>query len=81
MTLIKDETAPEIQGADDVTILQGKTMDFLSGITVKDDMDPEPEFKADYKQVDLNAPGTSIQWSIRQKTGRAMKTSWNVKLW
>ena len=74
MTLIKDETAPEIQGADDVTILQGKTMDFLSGITVKDDMDPEPEFKADYKQVDLNAPGTyTVVYTAKDRSGNENK--------
>ena len=74
VTLIKDETAPEIQGADDVTILQGKTMDFLSGITVKDDMDPEPEFKADYKQVDLNVPGTyTVVYTAKDRSGNENK--------
>ena len=58
VTLKKDESAPQIEGAEDVTILQGKSLDFLAGITVKDDMDPAPVLDVDYKQVDLNAPGT-----------------------
>ncbi len=58
VTLKKDESAPQIEGAEDVTILQGKSLDFLAGVTVKDDMDPAPVLDVDYKQVDLNAPGT-----------------------
>ena len=58
VTLEKDETAPEIQGADDITIMQGRTLDFLSGVTVRDNMDPAPVVEVDHNQVDLNAPGT-----------------------
>ena len=48
--------------------------DFLSGITVKDDMDPEPEFKADYKQVDLNAPGTyTVVYTAKDRSGNENK--------
>ncbi len=72
--LKKDETAPTIEGADDVTILQGKTMDFLSGVTVKDDMDPDPVFEVDDKQVDLNAPGTyTAVYTAKDRSGNETK--------
>ncbi len=70
VTLKKDETAPEIQGADDVTILQGKTLDFLAGVTVKDDMDPDPVLDVDYKQIDLNEPGTyTAVYTAKDRSG------------
>lgn len=70
LTLEKDETAPEIQGADDVTVLQGKTLDFLEGITVKDNMDSDPSFTVDYDQVDLNSPGTyTAVYTVKDRSG------------
>ena len=42
LILEEDKTPPEISGAEDTEILQGKTMDFSSGVTVKDNADPDP---------------------------------------
>lgn len=68
--LKKDETAPTIQGAEDVTVMQGKTLDFMNGVTVKDDIDPEPVLKADYGQVDLNQPGTyTVVYTAKDRSG------------
>src|SRR5699024_2983242 len=58
LTRLKDETGPVISGADDIEILQGKYVDFSSGITVSDDIDPNPSLDIDDKKADLNTPGT-----------------------
>lgn len=68
--LEKDGTGPRIEGADDITILQGKTIDFLRGVTVKDDMDPEPVFEVEHSQVDPNSPGTyTAVYTARDRSG------------
>ena len=54
----KDETKPEIQGIEDVEILQGKILDLQKDVTVKDDMDPNPSLSVDQTAVDFNTPGT-----------------------
>ena len=47
LILEEDKTPPEISGAEDTEILQGKTMDFSSGVTVKDNADPDPSLSVD----------------------------------
>ena len=72
--LKKDETAPTIEGAEDITVLQGKTVDFQAGITVEDDLDPNPVLEVENSQVDLNSPGTyTAVYTARDRSGNETK--------
>ena len=58
LTILHDETAPEISGAEDRMIYIGIESGLLNGITVTDDLDPEPVITVDDSGVDLAKPGT-----------------------
>lgn len=58
LTLIFDETAPEIQGASDKTIYIGHEFDLMDGITVTDDLDASPVLNVDDSAFNREAEGT-----------------------
>ena len=70
LTRKKDITPPVVQGADNVEVLQGRTMDFSEGITVTDDMDPDPTFSVNSDQVDFATPGTyEVTYTTKDRSG------------
>lgn len=74
LILEEDKTPPEISGAEDTEILQGKTMDFSSGVTVKDNADPDPSLSVDSTKADLNTPGTYVvTYVAKDRSGNETK--------
>ena len=70
LTRIKDTTPPVVQGVDNVEVLQGRTVDFEEGITVTDDMDPDPTFSVNSDQVDFATPGTyEVTYTTKDRSG------------
>lgn len=66
----KDETKPEIEGAEEVSVLQGKELDFQQGITVKDDLDPNPALTVDTGKTNLNQPGSyTVTYTVKDRSG------------
>lgn len=63
LTLIKDVTAPEITGAEDITIDLGADFDPMEGISVRDDLDPDPKITST-TNVNTEKPG---EYSVRYK--------------
>ncbi len=57
LTLIIDETAPEIKGVKDLSVYAGGTVSYRTGITATDDLDPNPTLAVDSTGVDLSVPG------------------------
>ncbi len=57
-TLHRDQLPPEIFGVADITIYQGDTVAYRSGISVTDGEDPAPSLEVDSSRVDLETPGT-----------------------
>lgn len=53
-----DTDPPEISGISDFTIYEGDTIAYRSGVSVTDDLDPQPVLRVDSSQVDLNSAGT-----------------------
>lgn len=53
-----DTTAPTILGVNKLSLFQGGTVAYRSGILVTDDTDPSPKLTVDSSQVDLSRPGT-----------------------
>lgn len=76
-TLIREEdkTGPEIKGADaDVKVLERKTVDFMEGVSVSDDMDPDPQMDVDSGGVDLDTPGTyKVVYVAKDRSGNETK--------
>lgn len=82
LILKKDTIGPTIEGADDKEISQGGTMDFNDGVTVKDDMDPEPtlEIQGDDK-VDFATPGTyTVTYIAKDRSGNETKVDRKIKV-
>ncbi|MBQ7248300.1 MAG: transglutaminase domain-containing protein [Lachnospiraceae bacterium] len=53
-----DTTGPVIEGLKDITVEEGGTVSYKSGVTVTDDTDPNPTLDVDASAVDLSVPGT-----------------------
>lgn len=75
LTRKKDTAPPVVQGVDKVEILQGRTMDFSEGVTVTDDMDPDPQFSVNSDQVDFATPGTyEVIYTTKDRSGNEETT-------
>lgn len=57
-TAPRDSQPPQIFGLTDKLIYAGDPVSYLNGVTVSDDMDPEPKLTVDNREVDLTKPGT-----------------------
>lgn len=70
LTRIKDSAAPSLAGADNVELLQGRTMDFEDGISIKDDMDPSPKYSVNADKVDFATPGIyDVVYTVTDRSG------------
>lgn len=75
----RDEEKPQIQGTSDVTIKQGKTIDFSSGVTVTDDMDPKPIFEIHSENVDFAVPGSyQVVYKAKDRSGNENELVQNI---
>ena len=57
LTVIHDKQPPVIEGARDQVIYRGQEPDYLSGVTITDDLDDAPVLTADDSGVDLTRGG------------------------
>ena len=83
-TVINDTTAPVISGVRELE-LEGNPdqIDFLEGVTVIDDYDPEPMLVFDDSQVDYTKTGTyEFIYRARDKAGNVstVKTTMKIKV-
>ena len=67
----KDNVAPVIKGADDVTILVGAKFDPRAGVTAFDDVDGDVTTRiSGYGRLDVNTPGTyTFTYRVSDKAG------------
>lgn len=56
-TTAPDREAPVLWGIQDMTLYQGDTAAYLTGVTASDDRDESPEIAVDSSGVDLSRPG------------------------
>jgi len=60
LTLIGDDEAPVIEGVEDQTLYTEETISYKSGVSISDNMDPDPVLDIDTDAVDLRTPGTYV---------------------
>ncbi|MBQ9930222.1 MAG: hypothetical protein IJO72_05535 [Oscillospiraceae bacterium] len=81
LTLTVDREAPVITGVADKIVYLGESVSYLSGITVSDDMDPEPTVEVDRSAVDLTTLGEyPITYTATDASGNTTVVSCVVKV-
>lgn len=81
LTLTIDREAPVITGVADKIVYLGETLSYLSGVTVSDDMDPEPTVDVDRSAVDLTTVGEyPITYTATDASGNTAVVSCKVKV-
>ena len=79
LTRKKDTQKPEIQGVQDLTVKQGKVLDFSQGVTVTDDMDPSPSLEIHSENVDLAVPGSyQAVYTAKDRSGNQEEIVQNI---
>ncbi len=74
LTRTIDEIAPTITGAQDITIYQGDTVQYMKDIVITDDQDPEPKINVERGSVDLNKPGEyTVTYVATDKAGNVTR--------
>ncbi len=58
VTVIADQEAPVIAGAHALTVYLGDAVSYKSGVTVTDNLDPNPTLEVDSSKVDLSTIGS-----------------------
>ena len=53
----KDSIAPTIEGTKNIEVYAGDTIKYRDGVTVTDDIDPNPQLEIDTSKVDTKTPG------------------------
>ena len=75
----RDTTPPEILDVKDLVITQGDALDLISGITVTDDLDPEPSIEIEPGDFDKDTPGEYvITYVAKDRTGNEATATRNV---
>lgn len=75
----KDEEKPQIKGVSDMTVKQGKTIDFSSGVTVTDDIDPDPVLEIHSENVDFSTLGSyQVTYRAKDRSGNENELVQNI---
>ncbi len=81
LTLTIDREAPVISGVADKIVYLGETVSYLSGITVTDDMDPEPTVEVDRSAVKLDTVGEyTVTYTATDAAGNTSIVSCKLKV-
>ena len=79
VTIIADKEAPVIAGVHAMNVYLGDTVSYKSGVTVTDNLDPNPTWEVDSSKVDLSTIG-SYDVTYTATDHAQNKTSLTVKL-
>ena len=70
VTVTDDNTPPVIRGIRDITVYQGSTVSYRSGVLATDDQDASPKLQIDSSKVNLSQIGTyTVIYTAQDKTG------------
>lgn len=81
LTLTIDRQAPVITGVTDKIVYLGESVSYMNGITVTDDLDPEPTVSVDRGAVNLEAVGEyTITYTATDASGNTTSVSCLLKV-
>jgi len=81
LTLVIDREAPVITGVADKIVYLGESVSYMSGVTVTDDMDPEPSVEVDRSAVDLSTVGEyPVTYTATDASGNTSVVSCTLKV-
>ena len=81
LTLTIDRQAPVINGVTDKIVYLGESVSYMNGITVTDDLDPEPTVRVDRGTVNLEAVGEyTITYTATDASGNTTSVSCLLKV-
>ncbi|MBR5731228.1 MAG: transglutaminase domain-containing protein [Firmicutes bacterium] len=81
LELVDDREAPVIEGVKNRTVYIGETIAYKAGVTVTDNMDPDPKLTIDNSQVDLDKVGVyPVTYTARDFSGNTTKITINLKV-
>lgn len=70
VNLIKDEEKPTLSGIKDMTVYKNNKVNYLKGVTAKDNRDTDPTIQVDDSQVNLSKTGTyQVKYTVSDKAG------------
>lgn len=81
VNIVKDTEKPELDGLHDLTAKVNSEVDYLSGLTAKDNRDPKPEIKVDSSDVNLKKEGTyTVRYTVTDRSGNKATFSRNINV-
>ncbi|MBQ3932004.1 MAG: transglutaminase domain-containing protein [Firmicutes bacterium] len=81
LELLDDKEPPVIEGVKNRTVYIGETIAYKAGVTVTDNMDPEPRLSIDNTQVDLDKVGVyPVTYTATDFCGNSTQVSINLKV-
>ena len=70
VNIVKDTEKPELTGLHDLTVRVNGDVDYLSGLTAKDNRDPSPKITVDSSDVNLKKAGTyTVKYTVKDRSG------------
>ena len=83
MHVKKDQTPPVIEGLQNNRLVrQGDEIDLREGVTVKDDVDPNPSLNIDASKFNVNKPGKyTVTYKATDKTGNVSEQTIRLTVW
>lgn len=81
LELVDDKEAPVIEGVKNRTIFIGETIAYKAGVTVTDNIDPEPKLTIDNSQVDMSTAGIyPVTYTATDFAGNTTSITINLKV-
>lgn len=79
INIVKDEEKPVLTGLKDIEIMIGGKPDYLSGVSAKDNRDPDPQIEVHSDNVNITKTGTyEIKYKVIDRSGNSNTYTKNV---
>lgn len=70
VNVVKDNEKPTLQGLKDRYITVGTKINYLKGVTAKDNFDPKPQIEVNSTNVDVSKVGQyEVQYTVKDRSG------------
>lgn len=70
INVVKDTEKPTLKGLDNFYVTVNHKVDYLEGVSAKDNFDANPEIKVNSKEVNLSTPGTyEVYYTVSDRSG------------